>query len=249
MSALAPIAASFRLGRSTVFTRGRLLASAALIAIVVLQFVALAGEGPLERDLPITLLFAIVVSILIPVFVVSTSSNVFGAAVSDGTLVYPWLRPAPRWQLALGHVGAGLALNLPVALLAGGGAGLVLAQGSRLPGDQGRAVLLVMLAAGLAALAYSPLVTALGVRFKRASVFAFVYIFLWEQVFARNSTGLARLSIQTYVRSAYFGVSGDEPLAELGRYVSPGIAWLVLGLIVALGVALTTFFLKRADVA
>lgn len=252
------VSAGFRLGMAAVLTRGRIVGSLLLIALVLFQFSAFSSQDLQSGVSPTALLFGLVVSLLVPVFVVSTASNVFGSAVSDGTLVYPWLRPAARWKIALGHIGAGAALNVGVALVAGGGGAAVLARTFDLPGSDVRGVALAAMAAVLAAVAYSPVVTALGLRFKRASTFAYVYIFLWEQIFARNSTGLARFSIQTYIRSAYAGLAEKESLSELGNFlagspggetVSPGIAWIVLTLLVALGVALTAFFLKRADVA
>ena len=248
------ITAAYQLGLSTVLTRGRLIASAALVAIVLIQFSAIAPDD-LEGGFPITFVFlTVVIGLLVPIYVVSTASNVFGAAVTDSTLVYPWLRPARRWQLAIGHIDAALTLNLPVALLcAGGGAAVVVKgfEGYR-AGGGGKLILFACLTAGLTALAYTPIVTALGVRFKRASTFAFVYIFLWEQLFARNNTGMSRLAIQTYIRSIYFSLSKEEFAGrrlEIGTVVSPGVAWVTLGLIVVAGTALTAFLLKRSDVA
>ena len=217
---------------------------------MLLQFAAIAPED-FDGGFSVTLVFlTVVIGLLVPIFVVSTASNVLGASVADSTLIYPWLRPAARWQLAVGHVAAALTLNVPVAVLCAGGGAAVLARGlDEIPGGGGQLILVAVLTAGLTALAYTPIVTALGVRFKRASTFAFVYIFLLEQLFARNSAGVGRLSVQTYIRSIYYGISAEEPGFEVGALVSPGVAWMTIGLIVALGTALTAFFLKRADVA
>ena len=241
------IAAAYQLGLSAVLTRGRVIGSAALVGIILLQFSAI-SPNDLDGSSTVTLIFfSVVIGVLIPIFTVSTASNVLGAAVSDSTLVYPWLRPAARWQLAVGHIAAALTLTLPVALVSGAGAAALVGRG--FDGLGGQFILYSTVIAGLTALAYTPIVTALGVRFKRASTFAFVYIFLLEQLFARNSTGVGRLAIQTYVRSAFFSLSDEEPTAALGTVVSPGVAWVTLALIVALGTVLTAFFLKRSDVA
>jgi ABC-type transport system involved in multi-copper enzyme maturation permease subunit len=249
--------AAYRFGLPAVLTKGRVIGSAALIVLVLVQFTALSPEDLEGSGVSTTTLFlALVIGILVPVFTVSMASNVVGAAVADGTLVYPWLRPAPRWQLALGHIGAALTLNLPVALIASAGAAIVVSSSTfGLDSAEGRNFLAGALAAGAAAaLAYTPLIVALGARFKRASTFAFVYIFLWEQLFARNSTGISRISLQTYVRSAFYGFSGADPSAEfqqagqLGEVVSPGVAWLVIAGVVVAGIALTGLVLKQADV-
>ena len=248
---LGAMGAAYQLGLSSVLTRGRLIGSAALIAIIVIQFAAISPDD-LDGGFPVTLVFlGVVIGLLIPIFVVSTASNVLGAAVSDSTLVYPWLRPAARWQLALGHIGAALTLNLPVSLLAGFGGAAVVVRGFEgyRAGGGGELILYATLTALLTALAYTPIVTALGVRFKRASTFAFVYIFMIEQLFARNSTGIGRLAIQTYIRSIYYSLSGEEPTAGAGPVVTAPVAWITLAAIVAAGTALTALFLKRSDVA
>ena len=247
---LGGIAAAYQLGLSSVLTKGRILGSVAMVGIVLLQFSAISPDD-FDGGFPVTLVFvSVVLGLLIPIFVVSTASNVLGASVADSTLVYPWLRPAARWQLAVGHVAAALTLNIPVALLCAGGGAAVLARGiGDVPGGAWQLLFATTLTAGLTALAYTPIVTALGVRFKRASTFAFVYIFLLEGLFARNSTGVGRLSVQTYIRSIYYGLSAEEPGFEVGALVSPGVAWLTLAAIVALGTGLTALFLKRSDVA
>lgn len=244
------IAAAYQLGLSAVLTKGRIIGSVALIGIVLLQFSAIAPDD-FQGGFSITLVFlTVVIGLLVPIFVVSTASNVLGASVADSTLVYPWLRPAAHWQLAVGHVAAALTLNVPVALLCAGGGAAVLARGlGEIPGGAGQLMLAAVLTAGLTAVAYTPIVTALGVRFKRASTFAFVYIFLLEGLFARNSAGVGRLSVQTYIRSIYYSLSAEKPGFEVGALVSPGVAWLTLAFIVALGTGLTALFLKRADVA
>jgi len=247
----AGLVAAYRFGLPAVLTKGRVIGAVALVLLVVVQFTALSPEDLNSGITPTILFLKLVISVLVPVFTVATASNVLGAAVADGTLVYPWLRPAPRWQLALGHIGAALTLTLPVAVVTSGGAAVAVGSSTvGLDSPAGRSLLAGALAAGVAAaLAYTPLVVALGARFKRASTFAFVYIFLWEQLFARNSTGINRIAIQTYVRSVYYGF-GDEESSnfELGSVVSPTTAWLVIVGLVLAGTALTALVVKGANV-
>jgi len=249
---LAGLLAAYRFGLPAVISRGRILGALALLVLVVIQFTALSPRDLAGSGVSITaVMVGLVVGVLVPVFTVSTASNVLGSSVADGTLVYPWLRPTPRWQLALGHVGAALTLNLPVAAVTTVGASLaVLNAGGGLGSPDAGSLVGASLAAGAAAaLAYTPLVVALGARFKRASTFAFVYIFLLEGLFARNSTGIGRISIQTYVRSVYFGFSREDPsTAQLGRVVSPGVAWMVIAGLVVAGTGLTALVLKRSNV-
>jgi len=246
----AGLVAAYRFGLPAVLTKGRVIGAAALVVLVVVQFTALSPEDLKSGITPTILFLQLVVAILVPVFTVATASNVLGAAVADGTLVYPWLRPAARWQLALGHIGAALTLTIPVALITSAGAAIAVASATvGLDSAEGRSLLAGAVGAGAAAaLAYTPLVVALGARFKRASSFAFVYIFLWEQLFARNSSGINRIAIQTYVRSAYYGFGDQSSTFELGSVVSPTTAWLVIAGLVLAGTALTALVLKGANV-
>lgn len=258
---LGGIAASFRFGLPAVVSKGRLLGALALLILVVVQFSALSPREVESEGVTVTTLFlGLVIGILVPTFTVSAASNALGTPVADGTLVYPWLRPTPRWQLALGHIGAALALNLPVALLTSVGAALAMLNAADDFGSSEAVPLLAGAAgAGLAAaLAYTPLVVALGARFKRASTFAFVYIFLWEQVFARNSTGVARFAIQNYVRGTFFGFVEERRMNDLatslsgappgGGSPSPLVSWMVIAGLVVAGTALTALVLRRSDV-
>jgi ABC-2 type transport system permease protein len=250
---LAALGASYRLGLSTVLTRGRIIGGIALVVLVLVQFSAFSG-GDLEGSgIDVTVLFvSLVIGVLIPVFTVSTATTVLGSSIADNTLVYLWLRPVARWKLALGHIGAALTINVPVALLVAlaGTIGLVNATGAELTSGEGLELVLSGAIAGLAGgLAYTPLLVALGGRYKRASTFAYVYIFLVEQLFARNSTGISRLAVQTYVRSTFYGIADSDISADVGEVVSPRAAWLAIGLLFVLGTALTALVLKRTDVA
>lgn len=258
---LAGIGASFRFGLPAVVSRGRLLGALALLILVVVQFSALSPRDVESEGITVTTLFlGLVIGILIPTFTVSAASNALGTPVADGTLVYPWLRPVPRWQLALGHIGSALALNLPVALLTSLGAALAILNSAGDLGSSEAGPLLAgaAVAGAAAALAYTPLVVALGARYKRAATFAFVYIFLWEQVFARNSTGVSRFSIQSYVRGTFFGFVEERRLNDLATSVSggppgggtpsPTLSWIVIAGLVVTGMVLTALVLRRADV-
>lgn len=250
-SSVTAFSAAYRLGLSAVATRGRLIGSAAGLALVLVQFAIISGADFDGEGIGLSgLLVALVLGVFVPIFTVLTAASVLGSLVTDGTLVYPWLRPAGRWSFALGHIAAALTLIVPFSLIATGGATALLLSGAGVPGsDTGEVVVASLAAALFATLGYAPLVAALGVRFKRASTFAFVYIFLVEGLFANNSSGISRLSVQTYVRSVYFGVAGETPTQGADRIVGLGPAILVISLIAALGVGLTVVFLKRADVA
>src|ERR1700722_11590755 len=72
-------------------------------------------------------------SLLIPVVALMFASAALGDLAEDGTLVYLWLRPLPRWQLAVAAVAASVTVVVPLAVaplvigaaLSGGGIRLV----------------------------------------------------------------------------------------------------------------------------
>ena len=61
------------------------------------------------------------------------ASAALGDVAEDGTLVYLWLRPYPRWQLAVAAFAASVTVVVPVAVLP-----LVIA--AALTGEGGRLV-------------------------------------------------------------------------------------------------------------
>ncbi len=206
---LGGLSASFRFGLPAVVSKGRLLGGLALFGLVVLQFSALPPEDFNNEGVSLTTVFlGLVIAILIPIFAVSTASNALGTPVSDGTLVYPWLRPTPRWQLALGHIGAALALQPPGRLLiTAGGCGRCVANDS---GDLGYIEGGIGHCRGLGRGSRRFGLHPPGRR-SRGPIQAGLHLrlcvhLLLEQLFARNSTGVSRISIQTYVRSVFFGL-------------------------------------------
>ena len=64
-----------------------------------------------------TLVDAYGLSLLIPVVALVFASAALGDLAEDGTLVYLWLRPLPRWQLALAAFAASVTVAVPVAVL------------------------------------------------------------------------------------------------------------------------------------
>src|SRR5690606_6631507 len=141
--------------------------------------------------------------------------------------------------IALAATAAAAAVVVPVvvvpltiaALLSGGGGALA----------AGTAV-----AATVCALAYTGLFVALGLRVPRALSWGLADLLLWEGFVARAGNGAARLSVQTYGRSI-LSEAADVRLSLAD--VAP-VAAVVVPVVVAMaGVALTTWFLHRRDVA
>ena len=217
-------------------SRGRLAAIGAVGALVVALAVAiLVGDGSTvaARDLVAEAGFGL----LVPVTAVVFASSVLGDPAEDGTLGYLLTTPQPRWRLATPALAATTATVVPMAAIP-----LVVALA--INGVDATTVGAVALASSLAALAYSAVFTALGVRFRHALLVGLLYVAIWEGVVARYGTGLARLSVRQYALSVVAGMRGDAP--PTGG-VAPVTGVVVLLAVTLAGAAITTWFLRTHE--
>jgi ABC-2 type transport system permease protein len=233
--------AIYRVILGAIATKGRLAMLLALggIAIVVGFAINTADTFDPVAD-AVGMVNGYGLAVLVPVVALVFASAALGDMVEDNTLVYLWLRPVGREVIALAAVAAAATITIPVvavpliiaALLASGG--------------DGGTVIGTAFAVAVCALAYSGLFVALGLRVKRALAWGITYVLIWEGFVARAGTGVARFSIQTYGRSILSEAS-DVPL-RLAE-VDPVVAVVAPVLVACAGVALTTRYLHRRDVA
>jgi ABC-2 type transport system permease protein len=176
-------------------------------------------------------------SLLIPVVALVFASAALGDLAEDGTLVYLWLRPFPRWQLALAAFAASVTVVTPVAVLP-------LVIGATVSGQGGRLVAAAAAGGILATIAYSAVFCGLGLRVRRALAWGLAYLLIWEQAVARVSHGAARISLFVNTRSL---------AAYLAQHPPPtnAVAWstgLIFPLVVTLvALAVTTRSLDRGE--
>jgi ABC-2 type transport system permease protein len=176
-------------------------------------------------------------SLLIPVVALMFASAALGDLAEDGTLVYLWLRPLPRWQLALAALAASVTVVVPLAV-----APLVI--GAALSGGGIRLVGAAAAGGMLATVAYSAVFCGLGLRVRRALAWGLAYLLIWEQAVARVSHGAARASLFISTRSV---------AAHLAQHAPPrnAVAWttgLAFPLVVAVAaVIVTTRSLDRGE--
>lgn len=178
-------------------------------------------------------------SLLVPVATLVFASSMFGDPSDDGTLVYLWLRPIPRWKLVLAAALMSFAVTWPLvvpplvaaAALTKGGTDLVWG---------------TLLSATVTMVAYTGLYVALGLRVKRPLVWGLLYTFIWEGFVARGSTNAAKAAVRAYGTSVLHQIT-DVPLvlSDLDFRWGVGVP-LVAG---ALGLAYAVRRLHRMDVA
>jgi len=177
-------------------------------------------------------------SLLVPVVALVFASAALGDLAEDHTLVYLWLRPVPRSQLAIGAVAATITVVVPIAVIP-------LVIGAALTGDGGRLVAAAAVGGTLATVAYSAVFCGIGLRVRRALAWGMAYLLIWEQAVARVSHGAARASLFISSRSVAARVAGHPPPHN-------AVAWptgLIFPLVVTVvAVALTARSLNRGEI-
>jgi len=222
-------------------TRGRLLAMGALGFVAVLVSILVRSSSPFNRaDTAYSLVDGYGLSVLVPIVALVFASAALGDPAEDGTLVYLWLRPLPRWKLTLLACAGALSLSLPLAVLPVVLAALISGVGTHL-------VIGAICGALLAAAGYTAVFVGLGLRVRRALAWGLAYLLIWEQAVARVAKGAARLSISVTSRTVVARLAHHDPLPR--NAMSMPVAILVPLVVVAVAVALTSRSLDRGEIA
>jgi ABC-2 type transport system permease protein len=168
-------------------------------------------------------------SLLVPVVALVFASAALGDLAEDGTLVYLWLRPLPRWQLALAAFGASVTVVMAIAVVP-------LVIGTALSGQGARLVGAAAAGGMLASVGYCAVFCGVGLRVRRALAWGLAYLLIWEQAVARVSHGAARASLFINSRSVAAYVAGRPPPHN-------AVAWgtgLIFPLVVAVAALVLT---------
>ena len=221
------IATIYRVTLRTQAKKGRM---AALIIFGLVGVIVGLAIGVSDVEDPVraatNMVNAFGLSLYAPVVTLVFASASLGDPAEDGTLVYFWLRPVARWQIAAGTYLATLSVALPLVLvslvlaatLSGAGHGLV-------PGT--------FVSATLAVIAYGGIFTWLGLRVRRALVWGLAYILLWEGFVASAGRSAARLAVRAYTRSVLHNATGvDLKLATISEFYAIVIP-VVIGIAMA----------------
>ena len=220
--------------------RGRLAGLLALGGVGILLGIAIGASTTADAiDDGTIMITTYGLAVVVPVTTLLLASSVLGDPNEDGTLVYLWLRPIPRWRIVAASVGATLTIALPVVVVPMGlaaaatGAGAALISGT-------------IAATTLGTVAYTGVFTWLGLRVRRAVVWGLAYILVWEGFVARAGTTPSRLAIRANTRSLLTHMADGPPrLISVSR---PTAIFIPL-LAAAVGALLTVRRLRRQDVA
>jgi ABC-2 type transport system permease protein len=234
-----PLLVMYRTVLSAIATRPRVLALGGLGVAAVLVGLAIGLQDPFSVDRAATrYVNGLGLSVLVPVICLVFASAAFGDLNDDGTLVYLWLRPNPRWQLAVAAYAAALTVTLPLTVLP-------LSIGVMLAGGRAAVVGGAVGAVALGVVTYAALFCALGLRVQRALAWGLAYILIWEGFVAQAGRGASRFAIRAYTRSLLSHSSGVELALARGGVLGSTVVPL---LVCVVAVAYTTSRLRRHDV-
>ena len=204
---------------------------------LLLALVSRTAGANMQEDAAVAILAAYGIGIFLPLAALMLATPMLGNVTEDRLLVYLWLKPVPRWHLAVAAFAAVLTPLLPLVVIP-----LAL---SALIAGFGSLVLPVVGAAVLGALAYCAIYLLLGARFSWGLWLGLLYLVLWENVLTQFSNGIARLSIRSYAQTILQrGTEVEIPLAER----SEGWSILIPILVAIVGVALTARTLSTRDI-
>jgi len=222
-------------------TRGRLLAMGGLGLVAVALAIVVRVDNPVNRPaVAYNLVDSYGLSVLVPIVSLVFASAALGDPAEDGTLVYLWLRPVPRWQLAVAATGAALTITVPLAVVP-------IVVGAAISGVGGRLVVGAAAGALLAAAGYTAVFCGLGLRLRRALAWGLAYLLIWEQAVARVAKGASRLSISVTSRTVSARLAGHDPLPRNAMSMAVAVAVPVVVTVVAL--VLTSRSLNRGEIA
>ena len=220
-------------------SKGRLIGISilGLLPILLGWVIGRQSEDPLEAGVGFVSYMGL--SILIPVIALIFASASLGDTREDGTLVYLWLRPIPRWSVTGGAWAASVTITLPLTVIPMVIAAILLDAGNAL-------ISATILTSILAVCAYCGIFLLLGLMVKNPVLWGLAYIFVWEATIASFAKPAASLAVSGYSRAIITGRTG----VEFDYLFSPsqGTSIFMLIIIVVAAIGLSTVRLNRVEV-
>jgi ABC-2 type transport system permease protein len=228
----------YRLFLSSITSRGRLISLGLLGVIAVVVGVAIRNEFD-HTTAWVRFASTFGLSLIAPVVALVFASATLGNPSEDGTLVYLWLRPVRRRQIATAAYAAAMTVVLPLVITP-------LAVGAIVADTGSRVVWGTVWANAVAVTAYCGLFTWLGLRVRRPLAWGLAYILIWEGFVAGASRGASRVALRAYTRAILSRLT-EVPLRLSSTPLI--VAYLVPLIVAAATVWLTARRLARTDVA
>ena len=230
------LVAFYRLLIRTQITVPRLLGIAGLGALAVpIGLFARWDDNPAQAAADSVSSYGL--ALLVPLAALWLGTSAIGDLVEDRLLVYLWLKPVPRWQLPAAAIVAVVSVVMPLTA--------VPLTASAFVAGAGDVAWATLLAAVLAALAYSGLFVAAGFWFRRAIWWGLAFILIWENAVAYLAGGAARFTVVGWATSV-LGLAPDIDLQLQAG--SAGVAIAVLPAIAIAAWLAAIWHYRRADV-
>ena len=217
-------------------TRGRIVGLALLGAMLILTaFLSRTADDAEEAALFAVGEYGLV--LFVPLAALMLANPMLGNLVEDRLLVYVWLKPTPRWHLAVAAFAAVATVLTGVTVVPIAAAAFI----AGFPSLVGPAALATI----LGVVAYAAVYLLLGLRFSWGLWLGLAYLVVWENVFARLGDGPARFSLRSYLLTIL--ETGTDRRIELADRST--VASVVVPIAVAIvGTVLTAWVLGRRDV-
>ena len=216
--------------------RGWLVAASDLLFVLLALILAVGGKRSSNVDYMSSLFRNLALAVLVPFIALLFASEALGAEVEDRTLIYLTLRPVRAIYIAGAKFFAAALISLAAVWLALIPGFAILTHGGAGP----EMLLALIVAGGLATLAYVGVFMLLGLLWRRALLIGVIYILLWEGAIAAISVGAAHLSIRYYATGIYADLL-NRPELERPDFPTPTAPGSIVVLaIIALGTVLVT---------
>lgn len=230
------------------FLEGRSIRIVALLAAVPILLggieIIAVGDNVDVRRLLGNVFNDLSIPTLLPVIALILSSTAIGNEISDRTLPYITLKPWSRMRLIQEKFTATVVIGTVIAIALTFVAWIILAVvGSDF---DGRLLLAMAVACFLAVAGYSAVFTLLSLLITRVLMTGLLYVLIWEDLLARFIPGLRLLSIRHYAQSAYTWILDDSRIT-VAQQSTLTTSLIFLGVVVALGLALSWLRLQRMD--
>ena len=211
------------------------------LAIVLNGF--LAAEEDFTENFVMGLVDRMLVSIILPIIVMTLATAAFGNEVEDRTLNMLVLKPVSRVSIVLPKLLGSIVIAAPLLVAATVAVSLIaLADGGARAAAAAGAALLV------GVVAYAALFTWAGLLTTHALGFGLVYVFLWENLVTSFLPGVRYLSVRGYTLGTLYGLD-DVTFRSIGDDVIELPAALVgAGVVSVAFFLLTVRRLRRMDV-
>lgn len=222
----------------SVATRGRLIALSALGLVGVIIAIILRNADTAADFTPINFVARYGLTLLVPIVALVVASATFGNLIERRTLVYLWLRPIGRWQIAAAAFVAGLIIVVPLVVIPTTAIAAILGDGDDIVGS--------LLASAAGAVGYVGLFTLLGLLTQRALAWGLVFILVWESFIAGLSRGIGQFALSTYTRSILAQVVDSTALVDRPYEVTTSL--IACGALAVAAFLITSWRLSNMDV-